>query len=124
MASTDELTPVIRQAVRDAIREEVSDRLDKLESQVCDLVNMKSTLLDHEENIREFKKGLDFTSKEISDIKDKMMPDLDKKFSELTTQLCINILDIDTHRRKWAIFVYKGIKVRKSRRRCQGEKVC
>ena len=39
MASTDELTPGIRQAVRDAIREEVSDRLDKLESQVCDLVN-------------------------------------------------------------------------------------
>ena len=105
MASTDELTPVIRQAVRDAIREEVSDRLDKLESQVCDLVNMKSTLLDHEENIREFKKGLDFTSKEISDIKDKMMPDLDKKFSELTTQICINILDIDTHRRKWAIII-------------------
>ena len=83
MASTDELTPGIRQAVRDAIREEVSDRLDKLESQVCDLVNKKSTLLDHEENIREFKKSLDFTSKEISDIKDKMIPDLDKRFSEL-----------------------------------------
>ena len=71
MASTEELTPVIRQAVRDAIREEVSDRLDKLESQVCDLVNKKSSLLDHEENIREFKKCLDFTSKRFLILKAK-----------------------------------------------------
>ena len=33
-----------------------------------------------------------------------MIPDLDKKFSELNN-ICINILDIDTDRRKWSIII-------------------
>ena len=34
---------------------------------------------------------------------------MDKKFTELSTKMCLNLLNIDTHRRKWTVII-NGLK--------------
>ena len=109
MATISELTPIIRQAVKDAIREEVSDRLDKLEHKVSELTTMKSTLRDLGNQIKDLEKSLEFSSQEIKDLNEKFIPALDKKFSDLSTKICMNLLNIDVHRRKWSLII-NGLK--------------
>ena len=106
MATISELTIIIRQAVKDANREEVSDRLDKLEHKVSELTTMKSTLRDHGNQIKDLEKSLEFSSQEIKEkINEKLIPALDKKFSDLSTKICMNLLNIDVHRRKWSLII-------------------
>ena len=109
MATISELTPIIRQAVRGATREEVSDRLDKFEHKVSELTTMKSTLRDHGNQIKDLEKSLEFSSQEIKDLNEKLIPALDKKFSDLSTKICMNLLNIDVHRRKWSLII-NGLK--------------
>ena len=48
-------------------------------------------------------------NKEIEEIKSTVVPNLDKKYENVTTKTCMNVLDIDTHRRKWSL-VINGLK--------------
>ena len=105
MPTAREMKPVIIEAVREVIREEIMPRLDKLEENVEKFSDMKDMLLEQQKAITEIKDSLDFTENQINGICNKIIPDLDKKYGDLITNLCMNILDMDTHRRKWSIII-------------------
>ena len=44
---------------------------------------------------------MDFINKQVSEA----IPDLEDKFTELKSKMCMKLLDIDTHRRKWSIII-------------------
>ena len=105
MLTAREMKPIIIEAVREVIREEIIPRLDKLEENVEKFSDMKDMLLEQQKAITEIKDSLDFTENQINGICNKIIPDLDKKYGDLITNLCMNILDMDTHRRKWSIII-------------------
>ena len=41
----------------------------------------------------------------VVSVKGARIPDLGKKFDNITTQICLKTLDSDTHRRKWSIIM-------------------
>ena len=109
MATIKELKPVIRQIVQDVLRAEISDKLDKLENKVSELMAVTQTLKEHDQKLKDIQQSLSFTGDQIDVINKKTVPDLDKKFTELSTKMCLNLLNIDTHRRKWTLII-NGLK--------------
>ena len=61
MPTAREMKPVIIEAIREVLQEEVCTRLDKLEEKVDELYEMKHILLDHQEKIKDLENSLDFT---------------------------------------------------------------
>ena len=99
------MKPVIIEAIREVLQEEVCTRLDKLEEKVDELYEMKHILLDHQEKIKDLENSLDFTDNQIKEIKNELLPNLEKKYEEIITNICMNALDMDTHRRKWTVII-------------------
>jgi hypothetical protein len=105
MATVDELLPMIRQTVKDAIREEITDKLDKLELKVNELTSLKKTVTANSQIIQTLQDSVAFSSNEIDEVRSKTIPDLRNKFDDLSIKMCMNILDMDTHRRKWTLII-------------------
>ena len=112
MVTIDDLTPIIEKTVTSAVEKAVKDalktvvdRLDTLETKVTELTNLKVTLTSHTEQIKDLDKSINNAHGQIDSINNKIIPDLDKKFTNITTKMCMNILDLDTHRRKWSLIV-------------------
>ena len=104
MPTTREMKPIIIEDVREVIREAIMPRLAKLEENVEKFSDMKDMLLE-QQKLLQIKDSLDFTENQINGICNKIIPDLDKKYGDLITNLCMNILVMDTHRRKWSIII-------------------
>ena len=102
----------VRTVIRQVLKEEITHRLDSLETkvsnlekQLLELTALKATVSKHETKIKEVAKSCEFSSNQISEIVDNKIPNLDKKFTELSTNMCLNILNLDTHRRKWTLII-------------------
>ena len=98
-------TRELRDTIREVLKEEISDKLDKLEAKVDELAGLKQLLTDHSQRMDDFETTLEFTSKQIKEINDKTIPDLEKKFMDIATKISLNTLDLDTHRRKWSLIL-------------------
>ena len=116
MLIDEELKTAICDMVSKIIREEVTSKLQNLETKVNELttmqrqfMDMQATLARIETSVHTMDKALTFMNKEIEEIKSTVVPNLDKKYENVTTKTCMNVLDIDTHRRKWSL-VINGLK--------------
>lgn len=105
MVNIEELRPAIRSIMTEVIRDEIAPRLDNLEKRIEDLASMKTTVADHETRITALERSVEFTAEQVRDINKEVIPKLDDKFNELNTQVCMNLLDLDTHRRKWSLII-------------------
>ena len=50
------------------------------------------------ERIKTLETAIDFTNNQVKEIIDSKLLAIDKQFSKLTTKMCFNMLDLDTHR--------------------------
>lgn len=105
MTGVEQFLPAIRQAVKEAIREEITERLENLEKKVSDIANLKTTIDSHDKRLGEHEHSLDFQGDQIKDILENSIPDLEKKFCDLTEKMCMKMLDMDMHRRKWSVII-------------------
>ena len=69
---------------------------------------MKVTLDKQQFRLNESENALTFQNKQMEEIQNKLIPDLEKKLTEMTEKVCFNLLDLDQHRRKWN-FILNGI---------------
>ena len=107
-----ELKEAIEKSVREIIRNEITDKLQNLERQVDSIVHMQKSIVDMQatltqnvNRIEEIEKLLSFASAQIVDIEKTLIPSVNKKSMDVSTKLCMNVLDMDTHRRKWSIII-------------------
>ena len=108
-SNIENILPAIRQAVKDIISEEITPRLNNLELKLSELADMKVTLGNHKKRLDDYEKSLKFTGDQLNDVITKRLPELDTKFTDLTQNICMNMLDLENHRRKWSIIV-NGLK--------------
>ena len=54
-------------------------------------------------------KSITFVNKQITELESSVIPSLYNKFRVLTTKVCMNLLDMDTHRRKRSL-ILNGLK--------------
>ena len=109
MPTAREMKPMIVEAVREVIREEICTRLDNLEQQILDIITIKQQLTEQENTISNIEQSLEFTSSQKRDLNEKIIPDLNKKYNDLITKMCLNTFNLDTHRRKWTLII-NGLK--------------
>lgn len=109
---SEELKTVIREAVRDIIKEEITDKLTNLEAKVNALTDMQNAFADlknqvaqNEAKYQVIEDSQHFMNDQLENIKTKEIPSINKKMMDITSNLCINHLDLDTHRRKWTLIV-------------------
>ena len=109
----------IKEAVREIIKEEVASKLLKLEQQstvIADvqksisdiqksIMDINATVSEHGDTIKLMDRSLSSMNEQIDDIKNNTVAAVDKKHGDLSTQICMNMLDIDTHRRKWSLTI-------------------
>ena len=105
MPTARELRPMIIEAVKEVIREEITSRLDDIEEKLLEITQIQDKLLEHDQHIKDIEKAMEFTSEQIKEINEHRIPDLGKRFDNITTQICLKTLDLDTHRRKWSIIM-------------------
>ena len=60
---------------------------------------------EHESTLKSVEESLEYQGKQTNDILKESLPKLDKTFSELNEIMCMKILDLDTHRRKWSLLI-------------------
>ena len=99
----DDIVPAIRQTIQEVIIEELSARLDKMEKNISELAQLKDILSNQENRLEACEKSLEFSGNQLHQLKNETIPKLDDKITELTTKICMNMLDIDMHRRKWSL---------------------
>ena len=109
MENLQELIPHIRQAIREELSLEIIPRLIKLEKTIQEVSEMKETINNNRTRLDEQEKSITFNGQEIQAITNKTIPDLEAKFNDLTQKVCLNILNLETHRRKWSLII-SGIK--------------
>ena len=101
MATAQDLLPVIRQV----IREEITPRLDPLEQKINEIALLRKSVQNNEKRLDDHERSIAFNDNLLKNITDNTIPDLEKKFDELTEEICFKILNIDTHRRKWSLMI-------------------
>ena len=98
MADIKELIPAIRQVVK----EDIIPKIDNLQQNIIlELDSIKQSIENHAKRLE----SLEYQGKQTNDILKESLPKLDKKFSELNEIMCMKILDLDTHRRKWSLLI-------------------
>ena len=109
----------IKEAVREIIKEEVASKLLKLEQQstvIADvqksisdiqksIMDINATVSEHGDTIKLMDRSLSSMNEQTDDIKNNTVAAVDKKHGDLSTQICMNMLDIDKHRRKWSLTI-------------------
>ena len=102
----DDLLKMIRNTVRDelqaVIKQEVSDRLDRFEQPLSQLSALQKEMGD-------VSASLEFTSKQLEDLKSSSLPVVYNHVKCITSAQAFQTLDIDIHRRKWSLTI-NGLK--------------
>ena len=99
MANIEELLPIIRKAVREEILLEITPRLANLECKKNELTEIRKTLDTHKTSLDEHETSITINGEKIKQLFDESMPHLESKFDELNEKICLNILNIETHRK-------------------------
>ena len=94
----EEVQTVFREEVRTIIKEELQNELADIRTKLTDLLDLKTTVDDLE-------KGAAFTAKRIDDIYAVSIPTITNYMHSIATQLAMQTLDIDMHRRKWNVLI-------------------
>ena len=113
---TKEMKAAMGEVVRNIIREEITPQLSKLEDKVNALSDMQAQVIDLQNKVAKteakcqlIEDSVSSINDEVEELRSKTLPSMDKKIADMTTNLCMNMLDLDTHRRKWTVIV-NGIK--------------
>ena len=109
MGESEDILPMIKLAVREVLAEDILPRLNNLEKQILELANIKATLNSQQTCLNEHTKSLTFLDQEVKEIQSKSIPRLETKFTDLNEKMCLNLLNLDVHRRKWTLLI-NGIK--------------
>ena len=62
MPTARELRPMIIEAVKEVIREEITSRLDDIEEKLLEITQIQDKLLKHDQHIKDIEKAMEFTS--------------------------------------------------------------
>ena len=89
---------MIRNETRDAIQAEIGDRLRNLETAVSGLKDIHDT-------IKELETSQEFVNGRLDDLEKTAFPSLALHVEKIATQLTLQTLDIDMHRRKWNLTI-------------------
>ena len=98
----EKLIPVIRKTIEEIIEEKITPRLDNLDYKICELTR---TLSNHGQRLNEVEKSIQHTGDDLLELKTKTIPDLENKFKDLTSKMCMNMLDSDLYKRKWNLIM-------------------
>ena len=98
-AIKEEFTAVIKEEMRTSFKEELHEELAPIRTQLTDLLSIKQT-------VKELEEGATFASKRVDDLYRVTLPSITAHMEKLATQLAMQTLDIDMHRRKWNIMVH------------------
>ena len=98
----DEIKDSIRAKMQAVIKAEVSGRLERLETSLQQLAELS-------QDVVAVKWSIDFTSKNLDDLHQTVLPALASHIEQVATSLALQTLDLDMHRRKWSITIH-GLK--------------
>ena len=99
---SDEFRDIIHQETRDAIKNEFGNRLDELDSAVKSLTETQGT-------VSGLESSMDFLGQRFDDLQQTALPAVAEHIKQVATQLALQTLDIDIHRRKWSLTI-QGLK--------------
>ena len=99
---SEEFRGIIQQETRDAVKSEFGDRLDQLDSAIKTVAETQST-------VRGIESSMDFLSQRLDDLQQTALPAVAEHVKQVATQLALQTLDIDMHRRKWSLTI-QGLK--------------
>ena len=103
--SKDKMTTIddnLIEAIRKVVKEENKVLCDKLDTAITKLESLSAKYADIE-------KGLEDCAAKIEKTVDVFLPELHNKVCEVATQLTMQLLQIDCHRRKWSLII-QGLK--------------
>ena len=98
----EDLKALLHRELEVVVREELGDRLDRMEQQLAKVSDLQVQMAGLESSIQ-------FASKRIDDLYRTSLPALAAHLERVTSALALQTLDIDVHRRKWALTV-QGLK--------------
>ena len=98
----EDLKALLHRELKVVVREELGDRLDRIEQQLAKVSDLQVQMAGLESSIQ-------FASKRIDDLYSTSLPALAAHVERVTSALALQTLDIDVHRRKWALTV-QGLK--------------
>ena len=99
---SDEFRDIIHQETRDAIKKEFGNRLDELDSAVKSLSETQGT-------VSGLESSMDFLVQWLDDLQQTALSVVAEHIKQVATQLALQTLDIDIHRRKWSLTI-QGLK--------------
>ena len=98
----EDLKALVHRELKVVVREELGDRLDRMEQQLAKVSDLQVQMAGLESSIQ-------FASKRIDDLYSTSLSALAAHVERATSALALQTLDIDVHRRKWALTV-QGLK--------------
>ena len=97
--SVDDLRTIIREEVESAITDKVEARLTRMEEQIRDLAQIRTTMTSLEQSMT-------FTSQRLDDLHKVTLPALASHVEEAISSLALRIMDTDVHSRKWGLSIH------------------
>ena len=98
----EDLKTLVRNELKVVVREELGDRLDRMEQKLAMVTDLQAQMTGLESSRQ-------FASKRIDDLYKTSLPALAAHVERVSTALAMQTLDIDVHRRKWALTL-QGLK--------------
>ena len=98
----EDLKTLVRNELKIVVREELGDRLDRMEQQLAMVTDLQAQMTGLESSLQ-------FASKRVDDLCKTSLPALAAHVERVSTALAMQTLDIDVHRRKWALTL-QGLK--------------
>ena len=99
---SEEVKGSIRAEMQAVIKEEVSGRLERLETSL-------QQMEDFSQDVAAVKQSIKFTSQKLDDLHQSVLPAVASHIEQVATSLALQTLDLDMHRRKWSITIH-GLK--------------
>ena len=84
---------------------EIIPRFIKLEKTIQEVSEMKETINNNRTRLDEQENQLHSMVRKYKLLLIKTIPDLKAKFNDLTQKVCLNILNLETYRRKWSLII-------------------
>ena len=99
---SEEVKGSIRAEMQAVIKEEVSGRLERLETSLQQMAELS-------QDVAAVKQSIEFTSQKLEDLHQSVLLALASHIEQVATSLALQTLDLDMHRRKWSITIH-GLK--------------
>ena len=102
LIQNDDFRTIMKQEIKEAVSSEFGTRIDQLDSAVKSLAETQRTVGDLESS-------MDFLGQRFEDLQQISLPAIAQHIERVATQLALQTLDIEMHRRKWTLTV-QGLK--------------